>query len=379
MVEPKKILILTADAGFGHRSAANAVNAAIQVMYGDRVITKIANPLNDRRVPKALRRTQDDYDRLVHEMPKLVKFGFSASDSTVPITVVESTLAVVLFYTMRDLLRSFQPDAILTTYPLYLSPLSAVFTLERVKVPLLTVVTDLATVHSIWFNDVSDFCLVATQAVKDLALKAGMPPDKIRITGTPVSPILAEGKSERDSLRSQLGWQPDLVTVLAVGSKRVRHLLGSLKVLNHSGMKLQLVLVAGGDDHLYQQFEQIDWHVPVFRYNYVTNIPELMQASDCLISKAGGLILPEALACGLPVLLVDVLPGQEAGNAQFVIEGGAGELAQTPLETLEILFHWLDQGGKLLAQRAENARRLGRPRAAFDIAELVWAAVKFED
>jgi UDP-N-acetylglucosamine:LPS N-acetylglucosamine transferase len=375
MVEPKKILILTADAGFGHRSAANAVNAAIQVMYGDRVITKIANPLNDRRVPKALRRTQDDYDRLVHEMPKLVKFGFSASDSTVPITVVESTLAVVLFYTMRDLLRSFQPDAILTTYPLYLSPLSAVFTLERVKVPLLTVVTDLATVHSIWFNDVSDFCLVATQAVKDLALKAGMPPDKIRITGTPVSPILAEGKSERDSLRSQLGWQPDLVTVLAVGSKRVRHLLGSLKVLNHSGMKLQLVLVAGGDDHLYQQFEQIDWHVPVYKYNYVTNMPELMQASDCLISKAGGLILPEALASGLPVLLVDVLPGQEAGNAQYVIEGEAGELAQTPLETLEILFHWLDHGGKLLAQRAENARRLGRPCAAFDIAELVWGSL----
>jgi 1,2-diacylglycerol 3-beta-galactosyltransferase len=379
MVEPKKILILTADAGFGHRSAANAVNAAIQAMYGDRVITKIANPLNDRRVPKALRRTQDDYDRLVHEMPKLVKFGFSASDSTVPITVVESTLAVVLFYTMRDLLRSFQPDAIVTTYPLYLSPLSAVFTLERVKVPLLTVVTDLATVHSIWFNDVSDYFLVATQAVKDLALKAGISIGKIHITGTPVSPILADGKSERESLRSQLGWQPDLITILAVGSKRVRHLLGSLKVLNHSGMKLQFALVAGGDDHLYQQFEQIDWHVPVYRYNYVTNIPELMQASDCLISKAGGLILPEALACGLPVLLVDVLPGQEAGNAQFVIDGGAGELAQTPLETLEILFHWLDQGGKLLAQRAENARRLGRPRAAFDIAELVWAAIKSED
>jgi len=240
-------------------------------------------------------------------------------------------------------------------------------------------VTDLATVHSIWFNGVSDFCLVATQAVQDLALKAGMPLGKIRITGTPVSPALAEGKPERVGLRSRLGWQPDLVTVLAVGSKRVRHLLGTLKVLNHSGMKLQFALVAGGDDHLYQQFEQIDWHVPVAKYNYVTNVPELMQASDCLISKAGGLILPEALACGLPILLVDVLPGQEAGNAQFVIEAGAGELAKTPLETLEILFHWLDQGGKLLAQRAENARRIGRPRAAYDIAELVWAAAKTGD
>jgi len=379
MADPKKILILTADAGFGHRSAANAVNAAIQAMYGDRVITRVANPLNDRRVPKALRRTQNDYDRLVQEMPKLVKFGFVASDSTVPITVVESAVAVVLFSTMRDLLRSFKPDAILTTYPLYLSPLSAVFAIERVKVPLLTVVTDLATVHSIWFNDVSDLYLVATQAVKELALKSGISLEKIRVTGTPVSPILAEERPERVNLRARLGWQPDLITVLAVGSKRVRHMLGTLKVLNHSGMKLQFALVAGGDDHMYQQFEQIDWHVPVYKYNYVTNVPELMQASDCLISKAGGLILPEALACGLPILLVDVLPGQEAGNAQFVIEGGAGELAHTPLETLEILFHWLDQGGKILAQRAENANRLGRPRAAFDIAELVWGAVRSGD
>jgi 1,2-diacylglycerol 3-beta-galactosyltransferase len=373
MAYPKKILILTADAGFGHRSAANAVNAALQQIYGERVETRVANPLNDRRIPKALRRTQNDYDRMVDVMPKLVKFGFEASDAMVPITMVESTLAVVMFSTMRELIRNFRPDAILTTYPLYLSPLSAVFAIERVKAPLLTVVTDLATVHSIWFNDVSDFCLVATQAVNDLALKAGMSPEKIRITGTPVSPSLALENSGHADLRLRLGWRPDLTTVLAVGSKRVKHLLGTLRVLNHSGLNLQFALVAGGDDRLYHQFEQIDWHVPVYPYNFVTNVPELMLASDCLITKAGGLIIPEALASGLPILLVDVLPGQEAGNAQFVIEGGAGELAETPLESLEILFHWLDQDARLLTQRAENARRMGRPRAAFDIAELVWA------
>jgi 1,2-diacylglycerol 3-beta-galactosyltransferase len=373
MTGTKKILILTADAGFGHRSAANAVNAALQQNYGARVETRVANPLNDRRIPKALRRTQNDYDRMVDVMPKLVKFGFEASDATVPVTMVESTLAVVMFSTMRELIRNFQPDAILTTYPLYLSPLSAVFAIERVKVPLLTVVTDLATVHSIWFNDVTDFCLVGTQVVNDLALKAGLSPEKIRITGTPVSPSFAAEHPSQTELRLRLGWQPDLTTVLAVGSKRVKHLLGTLKVLNHSGLKLQFALIAGGDDLLYHQFEQIDWHVPTFRYNFVTNIPDLMQASNCLITKAGGLIIPEALASGLPILLVDVLPGQEGGNAQFVIDGGAGELAQSPLESLEILFHWLEKDKSILNQRAENARCLGRPRAALDIADLVWS------
>ena len=35
---------------------------------------------------------------------------------------------------------------------------------------------------------------------------------------------------------------------------------------------------------------------------------------------------------------------------------------------------WLDNGGKLLAERAHHARRLGRSRAAYDVAEQVWAA-----
>jgi UDP-N-acetylglucosamine:LPS N-acetylglucosamine transferase len=86
------------------------------------------------------------------------------------------------------------------------------------------------------------------------------------------------------------------------------------------------------------------------------------------------LIVSEALACGLPLLLIDVLPGQEAGNAGYVIEGGAGELAPDPVSALKTLYHWLDREGTLLAERARNARRLGRPRAAYEIAERVWAA-----
>ncbi|MBK9613493.1 hypothetical protein [Candidatus Amarobacter glycogenicus] len=65
--------------------------------------------------------------------------------------------------TSRDLVRSRRPDAIVTVYPDYLAPLGAVFTLAGQHVPLITVVTDLVTVHRMWFNDSSELCLVATQ------------------------------------------------------------------------------------------------------------------------------------------------------------------------------------------------------------------------
>jgi 1,2-diacylglycerol 3-beta-galactosyltransferase len=105
---------------------------------------------------------------------------------------------------------------------------------------------------------------------------------------------------------------------------------------------------------------------------------EMMLAADLIVCKAGGLIVTEALACGLPLLLVDVTPGQEEGNAAYVVENGAGELAESPVQVLEILAHWLSDGGDKLAEHAANARELGRPQAAAEAAELIWEATQRE-
>ena len=376
MASAKRIVILTADAGFGHRSAANAIAAALQERHGDDCLVEIVNPFEDRRVSGFLRRSQEDYDRIVREMPGLYELGYEASDTAVPSVVIERALMVMLFDVMRDIVRRHQPDALVTTYPLFQAPLQAVYTIRRQYVPLLTVITDLATVHRLWFHPVADLCLVPTETVRELALEHGMPEFKIEITGIPVHPDLAREDREQSAIRAELGWQHDRTTVLAVGSKRVEHLYEVLRAFNHSGLPLQLAIVAGGDEALYRQIEAVEWHTVTHRYNFVTNMPALMHASDCIVCKAGGLIVTESLACGLPLLLIDVLPGQEAGNAEYVIRGGAGEQVENPLEALETLYHWLDQGGARLAERAENARRLGRPLAAYEVAERVWAAAE---
>ena len=376
MTDAKRVLVLTADAGFGHRSAADAVAAALHETYGDAVSVSIVNPLEAKHVPSFLRESQSDYDTIVREMPDLYRFGYRASDATVPSTVVESALTVMLFEAMHEVVRHHRPDAIVTTYPIYQAPLGAVYAINRRYVPLLTVVTDLVTVHRMWFHDAADQCLVPTPYVRDLALKYGIPPDKIRVTGIPVRPELARGDQDPAAVRAELGWRPDLTTVLAVGSKRVGHMPDVLRALNHSGLPLQLVAVAGGDDELYRQLGSTEWHLPVYLYNFVDNMPTLMHAADWIISKAGGLIVSEALACGLPLMLIDVLPGQETGNAEYVVDGGAGEHADSGIAALEIVYHWLDRDGALLTERARNARRLGRPRAAYEVAKHAWQAAE---
>jgi 1,2-diacylglycerol 3-beta-galactosyltransferase len=371
----KRVLVLTADAGFGHRSAAKAIVAALKETRGELCHVEMVNPLNDERVPALLRESQTDYDKLVQEMPRLYEIGYEAADGVVVGAVMDGALVVMLFEVMRDLLREYRPDKVVTTYPLYQAPLSAVYLIDNHHIPLLSVVTDLVAVHRLWFHKNADLCMTPTEAVRDQAIDHGLDPQKVHVTGIPVHPDLARDR-DRAVLRAELGWHADLAAVLAVGSKRVQHLEDTLRVLNHSGLPLQLIVVAGGDDALYRHSQDVEWHAESHLYNFVTNLPDLMHAADCIVCKAGGLIVAESLACGLPLLLIDVLPSQEAGNANYVVQNGAGELATSPLDAVEIVHHWLAQDKALLAERALKAQRLGRPRSAYEVADRVWAAAQ---
>lgn len=375
----KRILILIADYGYGHHSAAIAISEALQETHGQDCVVEIVNPLDDERAPAILRDEQVNYDRLIREMPDLYKLGYQVSDSSAASSLIESAVTLLLFNLLRDIVHQHQPDVIVCTYPLYPAILSATFSSENRTIPIITVVTDLATVHNLWFSTQADLCLVPTQTVYDLAVEAGLTPEKVKITGIPVHPELAKGKLEQSSIRLELGWNPDLFTVLAVGSKRIENLYESLHALNHSGLPLQLVIVAGGDEDMYQRLQQTEWHQKAHLYNFVTNMASLMRAADCVVGKAGGLTVTETLACGLPIILINVIPGQETGNADFVVNGNAGDLAHDPIEVLEVMCHWLEKEGELYKARSKNARSLGRPRAAYDVAELVWIAARTTD
>jgi 1,2-diacylglycerol 3-beta-galactosyltransferase len=375
MTPTKNILILTADAGFGHRAAANAVAAALRERYADQCAVTIVNPLMDLPPSHVLRLAQDDYDRVVRRSPELYRFGFEASDSALPVNLAEQGLIAMLYTTMRAVVKVHRPDVIVTTYPFYQAPLAALFALSGHYIPVLTVVTDLVTVHGLWFNEDVERCLVPTQAVYAKALESGLASEQVEITGLPVSPALAR-EVDRAALRDRLGWSQDRVVALLAGSKRVTKLEPTVDVLDHSGWPLEFALVAGGDKELEARFAARDWHQPAHVYGYVDDMPSLMRAADFIVCKAGGLIVSEALAAGLPLLLIEAIPGQEVGNATYVTEGSAGVLVQDPLETLITVCHWLENGGAGLAEQAAHARTLGRPQAAYQVADLAWQAAQ---
>jgi 1,2-diacylglycerol 3-beta-galactosyltransferase len=334
---------------------------------------EIINPMEDPHAPALLRDGVNGYDKIVRRAPDLYKLGYQVGDTKLGSDIVRNSLTVMLFSTMREIIHQKQPDVIVCPYPSYQEILTAIFDLEKIHIPVLTIVTDLATVNRLWFHPGTDLCLVPTQTVYDLAINAGLPPEKVKIIGIPVRPDLIKGNQDQTTIRRELGWRGDLFTVLAIGSKRVEHLYDALWVLNHSGFPLQLVIAAGGDEEFYQHCQETEWHVETHIYNFVSEMGTFMRASDCVLGKAGGLTVSEALACGLPLIMVDVIPGQETGNADYVVAGNAGVLANNPIDVLEAICHWLDKGRLHYQEQAENAHRLGRPRAAHDAAELTWA------
>jgi len=375
----KNILILTADYGYGHRSAANAIAQTLQEMYGKDCQVDIINPMDDPHAPAVLRDGANGYDKMVRAAPDLYKLGYQVGDTQVVSGLVKNSLTLMLFNAMREIIHQKQPDAIVCTYSSYQASLAAIFDLEKIHIPVITVVTDLATVNRLWFHPVADVCVVPTQAVYDLAIKAGLPTEKVKIIGIPVRPELINENQDQAAIRRSLGWREDLFTVLAIGSKRVEHLYDALWILNHSGFPLQLVIAAGGDEEFYQRCQETEWHVENHIYNFVDEMGTFMRAADCVLGKAGGLTVSEALACGLPMILVDVIPGQEIGNADHVVAGNAGVLANDPTEVLEAMAHWLEKDRLHYQQQAQNAHRLGRPRAGFDIAELSWTLANSQE
>lgn len=311
---------------------------------------------------------------MVRNYPIWYRLAYEISDSRTASTLVEGTLKLALQKNIQQIIGQFQPDAIVNTNQMFNSPTGAALDVLNVKIPFSTVVTDLADVHSMWFNSNPDLFFVASESVKSKAIASGIPDEDILITGIPVDPAFCFNQMSKYNLRCSLGLDPNLTTLLIVGSKRVKGVFSYLKALEKVRYSFQVVVITGGDNELFANLRKRTWHFPVQVKNYVTNIPDWMLSADLLITKAGGLILSEGLAAGLPIILISSLPGQEEGNVRFILENQAGLLAGTPVELIPIINSWLSDDMSNLNIIKNNSCRLGHPSAAISVSESLWQA-----
>ena len=296
-------------------------------------------------------------------------------------------------------------------------------------IPFYTVVTDLGSGHCTWFHRTVDKLFVASDRIRRLAKRrGGTPDDKIVMTGLPIrndfavqakrmgDRTTAHGKDYQSHVREQLKLNPTKSVILVMGggegvgslSQIVDELFTSLV---QRGVDATVCVVCGRNAKLQQKLQQRDWtaighrqqrvrkrarlpgtgqrrrcvaiqkalkdrrkvgppqqlgKVDVVGLGFVTDMADYMVAADVLVSKAGPGTIAEAAAVGLPIMLTSFLPGQEAGNVDYVLEYGFGDYCEDPASIAEEVASWL-QDASLLQVMSHRAQAAGRPNAAEEI------------
>jgi 1,2-diacylglycerol 3-beta-galactosyltransferase len=127
-------------------------------------------------------------------------------------------------------------------------------------------------------------------------------------------------------------------------------------------------VVCGRNEQLRARLSRLRFDTPTVVLGFVDTMPELLRASDLVVTKAGPGAIAEALATDVPLVLTGYLPGQETPNVDFVIESGIGTYAPRPDELLDAVQRLLAGDGTELREMAERAAEIAHPYASLDIA-----------
>ncbi len=362
-----RMLFLFSDTGGGHRSAAEAIIEALDLEFGDRIQTEMVDffkafaPLPFNQLPKW-------YPYLV-KVPEMWGLGFLLSDGSRRVRFINEAAWPYVRSASRRFAQQVSHDLIVSVHPVVNNPLMRA--MGKVHRPYVTVVTDLVSTHAMWYNPRVDLCIVPTESARQLAVKYGMPNERLRVIGLPVAERFCHPVLDRPGLRARLGWPQDLPVILLMGGGEGMGPLEQIaNAIAEANAPAALVVICGRNQTLKERLEARAWPIPTRVYGFVREMPDFMGAADILVTKAGPGTICEAFNAGLPLILYSRLPGQEDGNVRYVMEEKAGIWAPSSDQVVAALCDWLEHPDKR-RQAGEAARALARPQAARQIARVL--------
>lgn len=358
----KKIFILYASAGSGHKKAAEAILRSAKALSLDAEVLDIV-PFMPRW---AARLYTDGYTVLISRFPALWGlFYFISETPFLKLLNVHLRRSMNTFLCSRllmELLR-IKPDLIISTQFLASEIVSYAKTSFSLKTKLVTVITDFK-VHNFWISSNTDLYCCAHETTRDILMEKKVPAQKIAVTGIPLDEKFLK-PSDPGMLRQKFGLNTNLpIALLAtggIGAGPIEEIVDMLKD------EVQLLVVCGYNKVLFERLQK-NPRENVKIFGFVDNMEELMRVSQFMITKAGGLSVAEGLALGLPMLFFLLIPGQETHNAKFVEREGAGVIARSLTEIKETVIGF-KKTPALLASYKSRAQLLAKPDSCRRIIE----------
>lgn len=320
----KKILILHASAGHGHLKAAQAVAGSVRRLYPDALVL-VEDALD--YFPKFIKQQYvASYLFAITKAPALWGATYFVSDNRYlyPVTLILRRIFNGLFgKRLEQLISEDRWDAVVSTHFMPAEVSAHLKRSGKLRGRAVTVITDFL-VHRFWISrDTDVYCVMCDETRAKLGSE-GIAKDRIRVTGIPVAEDFAVREDAR-AMRVKLGLPQDRFTVLFTsGGMGASSIQTAVAEFCRENPDAQALVVSGSNKELKASLDKLAVELTnLTPYGFVNNMHELMSASDLIVGKAGGSTTSESLAKGVPMMILEPVPGQETYNRDILVGRGA--------------------------------------------------------
>jgi len=364
----KKVIILTAGFGEGHNAAARNIRDALEYISDDVKVEVL--DLFETSYGSVNELVKKAYLGLVQYAPGVWGSIYNLLDNS---ALLNRNLGGFgrLRDALGDILHETQPDCVVSTYPVYSHVIEELFKDHSQRsFRFITVVTDSISVNAAWFRAPSDYFFVPNDQTAEVMIAGGVPAEQIRSLGFPVSYLFAEPLKE-ELEKPEAARLRRILYLINTGKKKSGKALDRLLELPD----VHITVTVGRDAELKEKLlERTAEHKDrVEILGWTNNMPQLMRQSHLIIGKAGGATVQETIAAKTPMIVNQVIPGQEEGNARLIEEAGLGAVAEKNKEVVELVEDAFADGAKLWHRWKKNLDRISKPDASIKIAEAVLA------
>ncbi|MBH0109963.1 glycosyltransferase [Salinibacterium sp. NG22] len=352
----ERVLILSAGVGSGHNSAAAAVRQACDA----RTDVAEVQVLDVLQVSSALYRDVlgKGYFVLAKGLPWLLEWAYDVSDAPFwrrgpidPWTQANS-LPVI------RAIKRFQPTAIVSTHFLP-AQLMATLLMRGVIDAKTAVVTTDYDPQGLWLTSAFHSFNVAREEGKIELMALGLPADRVAATGIPIS---SYSDAEPDRVAHDI---PHIL--ISAGAAGGDYAIAVVRQTLHMRSAFRATVVCGHNEETRTGIEKLVGADDRFNVlGFTTEMPALLRSADLFVGKPGGLSASECMAAGLPMVLVNPIPGQEVRNGDYLMEQGAAVRCNDVTTLGWKIDQIVREPGRLERMQAA-AKSTGRPDAAADV------------
>jgi processive 1,2-diacylglycerol beta-glucosyltransferase len=363
-----KVLILTISAGQGHNQTASAIAESLKskgvdctVLDAYKYINKFLSESVEKGYLLSTKYTPLVYGRAYRLLELKEKRRHSNFFNVGRFT------NNVMGKKLLKYIENYNPDVVISTH-IFAALTMTHFSARVSNVINIGIITDF-TVHPFWEDTEMDYYVTATSLLNYQCEKKGIEEERVLSFGIPIQKKFSKSIPKLEARRI-LGVDNKPTVMVMMGSMgygNVRRIVSRIDVLE---LDFQVICVCGKNERAKRSVEKLNFRHKVYNYGFVDNVDVMMDASDFIITKPGGLSMSESLAKGVPAILVNPIPGQEDRNLEFLLNNGLAMAATSTFPIDEAVYHLFINRWRW-DKNHESTALVRKPNASDDLSDFI--------